>query len=269
MFDFMTLEKVREKGPLVHNITNIVVANDSANGLLAIGASPIMASAKKEMDELAKMADVLVINIGTLDGELVTAMKIAGRAANIAGTPVVLDPVGVGATSYRRKVVQELLAEIQFAAIRGNAGELAAIAGEAWEAKGVDAGVGSADVLTIAEKVANEWNTVVIISGEVDVISDGTRFAKVANGSELLPRITGSGCLLSAVCGSFIAVQEDVFRASVEACASYAVASEYAEIELESKLPGSFRPLFLDALASWSVEKTRAKAKIQESGEHK
>ncbi|EFO5785979.1 hydroxyethylthiazole kinase, partial [Listeria monocytogenes] len=92
MFDFMTLEKVREKGPLVHNITNIVVANDSANGLLAIGASPIMASAKEEMDELAKMADVLVINIGTLDGELVTAMKIAGRAANVAGTPVVLDP---------------------------------------------------------------------------------------------------------------------------------------------------------------------------------
>ncbi|EAE6035576.1 hydroxyethylthiazole kinase [Listeria monocytogenes] len=269
MFDFMTLEKVREKGPLVHNITNIVVANDSANGLLAIGASPIMASAKEEMDELAKMADVLVINIGTLDGELVTAMKIAGRAANVAGTPVVLDPVGVGATSYRRKVVQELLAEIQFAAIRGNAGELAAIAGEAWEAKGVDAGVGTADVLTIAEKVANEWSTVVIISGEVDVISDGTRFAKVVNGSALLPRITGSGCLLSAVCGSFIAVQDDAFRASVEACASYAVASEYAELELERKLPGSFRPLFLDALASWSVEKTHAKAKIQESGEHK
>lgn len=152
MFDFMTLEKVREKGPLVHNITNIVVANDSANGLLAIGASPIMASAKEEMAELAKMADVLVINIGTLDGELVEAMKIAGRAANVAGTPVVLDPVGVGATSYRRKVVQELLSEIKFAAIRGNAGELAAIAGEVWEAKGVDAGVGSADVLTIAEK---------------------------------------------------------------------------------------------------------------------
>ncbi|EHU9850102.1 hydroxyethylthiazole kinase, partial [Listeria monocytogenes] len=120
-----------------------------------------------------------------------------------------------------------------------------------------------------AGKVANEWSTVVIISGEVDVISDGTRFAKVANGSALLPRITGSGCLLSAVCGSFIAVQDDAFRASVEACASYAVASEYAEMELERKLPGSFRPLFLDALASWSVEKTRAKAKIQESGEHK
>ncbi|HAC3548208.1 TPA_asm: hydroxyethylthiazole kinase, partial [Listeria monocytogenes] len=126
-----------------------------------------------------------------------------------------------------------------------------------------------ADVLSIAGKVANEWSTVVIISGEVDVISDGARFAKVANGSALLPRITGSGCLLSAVCGSFIAVQDDAFRASVEACASYAVASEYAEMELERKLPGSFRPLFLDALASWSVEKTRAKAKIQESGEHK
>lgn len=125
----------------------------------------------------------------------------------------------------------------------------------------MDAGVGSADVLSIAEKVANEWSTVVIISGEVDVISDGTRFAKVANGSALLPRITGSGCLLSAVCGSFIAVQDDAFRASVEACASYAVASEYAEIELERKLPGSFRPLFLDALASWSVEKRVPKPK--------
>ncbi|PZG45840.1 hydroxyethylthiazole kinase [Listeria ivanovii] len=269
MFDFKTLEKVRERGPLVHNITNIVVANDSANGLLAIGASPIMASAKEEMAELGKMADVLVINIGTLDDELVEAMKIAGRAANSAGTPVVLDPVGVGATSYRRHIVSELLAEIQFTAIRGNAGELATIAGEVWEAKGVDAGVGSIDTLTIAEKVATTWNTTVVISRAVDVISDGKRYAKVANGSELLPRITGSGCLLSAICGSFIAVEKDVFQACVEACASYAVASEYAEMELPSKLPGSFRPLFIDALASWSVSKIQAKVKIQESGERK
>lgn len=264
---FDVLKQVRKQNPLVHNITNIVVAGDSADGLLAIGASPIMASAVEEVAEIAAASDVLVINIGTLDAELVRAMKQAGKAANEAETPVVLDPVGVGATRFRRKVVAELLEEVKFTAIRGNAGEMAVLADIAWQGKGVDAGSGDADQVEIARQVAKKYRTIAVLSGASDVISDGDQFAKITNGSTLLPRITGSGCLLSAVCGAFIAVSptDAAYLACLEACASYAVASEFAEEKLGSaNLPGSFRPVFLDALANWSKEAVRERVMLEE-----
>ena len=139
------LSKIREQNPLIHNITNIVAANFSANGLLALGASPLMSANIEEMQEVPKISQALVINIGTLIGKDREAMLQAGKTANEVGIPVVLDPVGVGATSYRRETIRELLAEVKFALIRGNAGELAAIAGETWQAKGVDAGQGEVD----------------------------------------------------------------------------------------------------------------------------
>lgn len=267
---FDSLEQVKKGNPLVHNITNIVVAGDLADGLLAIGASPIMASALEEVAEMAENADVLVMNIGTLDAELVRAMKRAGTAANEAGKPVVLDPVGVGATSFRREVVAELLETIRFTAIRGNASEMAVLAGVEWQGRGVDAGSGYADQIEIARQVAKKHKTIAVLSGASDVISDGKRFAKITNGSSLLPRITGSGCLLSAVCGAFIATLpiDAAYVACLEACASYAVASEFAEESLSAKnLPGSFRPAFLDALANWSKEAIQEHAFIEE-GSH-
>ena len=133
------LSKIREQNPLIHNITNIVAANFSANGLLALGASPLMSANIEEMVELPKISQALVINIGTVIGQERDAMLLAGKTANSIGIPVVLDPVGVGATRYRQETVRQLLAEVKFALIRGNAGELAAIAGENWQAKGVDA----------------------------------------------------------------------------------------------------------------------------------
>ncbi|MBC1561591.1 hydroxyethylthiazole kinase [Listeria booriae] len=265
MANWQLIEEVRRKNPLVHVITNIVVANDSANGLLAIGASPIMAAAVEEMDELGGFADAVVINIGTLDAQLVDAMLVVGKAANVAGRPVILDPVGAGATTFRRETVRRLLREIQFAVIRGNMGELASIAGVEWQARGVDAGTGDASMAAeIAQKVAREYKTVVAISGEVDTISDGEQVVTIQNGDPLLPKITGSGCLLSCVIGAFVGVSDSVLEAVVTASASYAIAAEYAVKTLQRQLPASFRVAFLDELASWDMHNQEKLANIKE-----
>ncbi|MBC1935913.1 hydroxyethylthiazole kinase [Listeria grandensis] len=265
MTNWQLIEDVRTRNPLVHTITNIVVANDSANGLLAIGASPIMAAAVEEMTELGEMADAVVINIGTLNADLVAAMLLVGKAANAAGKPVILDPVGVGATTFRRETVRRLLAEIQFAVIRGNIGELASIADVQWQSRGVDAGFGDAERAgDIALKVARKHRTVVAISGAVDTISDGERVVTIQNGDPLLPQITGSGCLLSCVIGAFVGITEDYFEATVTASASYALASEYAARKLDQSLPASFRVAFIDELASWQTHDQAKLANIKE-----
>ncbi|MGR6979861.1 hydroxyethylthiazole kinase [Testudinibacter sp. P27/CKL/0425] len=247
--DYLT--QLRQRNPLIHNITNIVVANYVANGLLAIGASPIMSSAVEEMDELAAICNALVINIGTLTAEQVNAMLLAGKAANRHGIPVVLDPVGVGATRFRQHSVARLLAEVQFSAIRGNAGEMAYLANVDWQSKGVDAGQGNADLAAIANSIAQQYQCCAAISGEVDVISDGNRVAKIRNGSALFPKITGSGCLLSAVCCAFLAVApNDRFHAVLEACTTYAIAGELAASSLQSTQHGQFYTALLDQLAA-------------------
>ena len=173
------LSKIREQNPLIHNITNIVAANFSANGLLALGASPLMSANIEEMIEIPKISQALVINIGTLIGKERDAMLLAGKMANSIGIPVVLDPVGVGVTRYRQETVRQLLAEVKFALIRGNAGELAAIAGADWQAKGVDAGQGKTNLQEAAQRVALCYDCTVLISGEVDIISDGQQTATV------------------------------------------------------------------------------------------
>jgi len=188
------LDQVRARNPLVHNITNIVAANFSANGLLAIGASPIMADSVDEMAELAAVSSAVVLNIGTLNKQKVEAMLVAGKSANRAGVPVVLDPVGAGFTQLRRETTAQLLAEIRFAAVRGNAGEMAHIAGVEWHAKGVDAGSGSADLHSIAQRIAQQYGCVAAISGETDYVSNGSRTAKLNNGTPLFPKATASGC---------------------------------------------------------------------------
>lgn len=241
------LDRIRSDNPLIHNLTNIVVANYVANGLLAIGASPIMSNAPQEMDELASIVSAVAINIGTPTSEQVTAMMAAGRAANRYGKPLLLDPVGVGATAYRRELVQNLLDNVQFAAIRGNAGEMATLAGVDWQSKGVDAGSGSADVHAIAKQVAQQYRTVAVISGEVDVLSDGERIVEISGGTSLFPLITGSGCLHGAVCAAFIAVAEDVLSACVTACAAYATAGEHAAKDHVGN--GGFTTALLDSLA--------------------
>ena len=193
------LDKVRRQNPLVHNITNGVAMNFTANGLLALGASPIMADEVSEMADMAAICSALLINIGTLRRQTVEAMLTAGKAANARGIPVVFDPVGAAATQFRRDTVERLLAEVRFAAIRGNAAEMAYIAGGAWQGKGVDAGGGAANAAEVAATAAKRYGCVAAVSGATDYVSDGLCTVAVANGTPLFPKITASGCLLGSV----------------------------------------------------------------------
>lgn len=245
------LDSVRKHNPLVLNITNDVVTQYVANGLLALGASPIMSNAPQEMDELAAISGAVVINIGTLTENQVAAMLVAGKAANAAGVPVVLDPVGVGASTFRRQTVERLLSEIRFSLIRGNVGEIATLSGTAWQTKGVDSGSGQADVADLVTRVAQRHQAVVLASGAVDTVGDGQRVATIHNGTPLFPRITGSGCLLSSVCGAFVAVaKKTVFEAMITAAAAYAVAGELAAEGLSEHQTGQFAVRLLDSLAA-------------------
>ena len=256
------LSEIRKQNPLIHNITNIVAANFSANGLLALGASPLMSANIEEMVELPKISQALVINIGTVIDQERDAMLLAGKTANSIGIPVVLDPVGVGATSYRRETIRQL-AEVKFALIRGNAGELAAIAGEDWQAKGVDAGQGKTNLQEVAQRVAQRYDSTVLISGEVDIISDGQQTATVHNGTPLFPKVTASGCLLSAVCAAFLAVDEGKhFSATIEACAAYTIAGEIAAKNLTTQV-GQFQIRLLDELSALTPNVIEQNAEVK------
>ena len=262
------LDAVRAKRPLVHSITSSVAAHFSANGLLALGASPLMANSPAEVAELAAHSATLVLNIGMPTDAQVEAMLLAGEAANRAAVPVVLDPVAVSASAYRQEIVAKLLARLQFAAIRGNAAELAYLADVPWQASGVDAGEGSGDLAAIARQVATRYRCLAVLSGARDYISDGKRLAVLANGTPLLPRITASGCLLSAVLAAFLAVApaNERFPAACEACASYAIAGEQAAAGLAPSQSGSFAARFIDALAAISAAEVAAAIRI-ETGE--
>ena len=204
------LENIRTTAPLVHNITNFVVMNPSANILLAIGASPVMAHSRKEVADMAAMAGVLVLNIGTLAEEWIEAMVLAAKAANQRGIPVVLDPVGAGATYYRTRTVKRILSEVNISVIRGNASEVLSLADDDVKTKGVDSSLALSDaIVDVAGVLARQHGCTVAISGENDLITDGHRMLRVANGVPLMTRVTGLGCGLSAVAGAFCAVARD------------------------------------------------------------
>lgn len=205
----MSLFNIRERNPLVHCITNYVVTNFTANGLLAIGASPIMADEVEEMNDMVSIIDALLINIGTINARTREAMFVAGKKANERKIPVVLDPVGVGATAFRKQTVEELLANVQIDLIRCNAGELATIAGVEWQSKGVESGEGEMDVCDVAKQVANEHNCFVIVTGPSDVLTDGNTVLQTSGGHEYMTQVTGAGCLLSAICAAALTVEEN------------------------------------------------------------
>jgi hydroxyethylthiazole kinase len=243
------LIKLRAEQPLIHCITNIVVANFQANGLLALGASPVMADAIEEAAEIAAVSSATILNIGTLKRDTVEAIILAGKSAVINGSPVVLDPVGAGATSFRKESVKRILNEVDVTLIRCNAGELAAIAEVDWQVKGVDAGEGDADIEEIAKEVAREYNCLVAVSGTVDILTDGHEIIKITGGHPLMTRVTGVGCLLSSVVGAFLAVgHENQMKAVAAALTFYKRVGEKAA-ELADG-PGDFAIHFLNTLYS-------------------
>ncbi|WP_086349368.1 hydroxyethylthiazole kinase [Candidatus Enterococcus clewellii] len=264
MYPYQLIEEIRKQNPLIHNITNIVVANDSANGLLAIGASPFMSSAPEEMEEVAALASATVLNTGTLSAEQLEAMRLVGKRANELGKPVVIDPVGVGATTFRKREIGRLLTEINPTLIRGNAGEIAALADIEWQSKGVDAGKGSADLVMAAEITAKKYQTIVSVSGETDIVTDGTTTYFVDNGTPFFTAMTGAGCLLSCVCGAFLAADATKsLEAVVVANCSYAIAGEVAAADLNGLSVGSFRTNLLDILSQIDSKRMKQDAKIR------
>jgi hydroxyethylthiazole kinase len=246
--------KVKQQNPLVHNITNVVVTNFTANGLYALGASPVMAYAKEEVADMAKIAGALVLNIGTLTHEEVEAMMIAGKSANENNVPIIFDPVGAGATPYRTETARQIVKELSISIIRGNAAEIANVIGEEWSIKGVDAGEGNGNSLELAQSAAKKLNTIVVITGKDDVVTDGKTTFVVYNGHSILTKVTGTGCLLSSVVGAFAAVETDRVFAAVSALATYGVAAEIAAERTAAEGPGSFQIEFLNQLSKVSAE---------------
>ena len=244
---------VREQSPLVHNITNYVAMNFSANALLAAGASPVMAHSADEVKDMALMAGALVINIGTLDSKWVEAMLIAGKTKHDAGGIVVLDPVGVGATPYRTETAWRIIEECHPDIIRGNASEIMALLNADIKSKGVDSSCSSSDAVESAVKLAERTGAVVVISGETDYITDGQRIETITNGSRMMPYVTAMGCTASSMVGAFAAVNPlELLDASLHAMALMGVAGEIAAKQSDG--PGSLQIKFLDILYNITEE---------------
>ena len=244
------LALVREQKPLVVNITNYVVMNNTANALLAIGASPIMAHSRQEMAEMMHIAGSLVINIGTLDSEWIERMLFAVEQANANNKPIVLDPVGCGASVLRTQTARTLAANANNLIIRGNASEIIALAGEASQTKGVDALDSSNTALAAAQALVAQYHANVVISGEVDYVVTASQTISLSNGHHMMPYVTGMGCSLTALTGAFAAIGE---TSGLAATAIYAIAGEIAAEK--SAGPASLQLNIIDVLYQISTEK--------------
>ncbi len=256
------LQAVRTTAPLIHNITNFVVMNFTANSLLAMGASPVMAHAENEVVDMVAHAGALVLNIGTLTNSWVESMIKAGRAAAARNTPIILDPVGAGATPLRTQSAKRIIDETRVGIIRGNASEILSLRHPDSATKGVDALHSVDEAEESAKVLARELDATLAITGPVDLVTDGDRVLKISNGHPLMPYITGTGCGASAVIGAFAAVDKDFVSAAATALAFFGLAGEKAA--LSANAPGSFMIALLDALYTISPVDLLAGARIEE-----
>jgi len=255
------LALVREKCPLVHNITNYVVMHYTASALLALGASPVMAHAVEEMEEMASLADALVLNIGTLSMPWIEGMLAAGNVASTRGIPIIVDPVGAGATRLRTSAAVRLLDECRVTVLRGNASEVLAVAQGASGTRGVDAAHRVEDAAEAAREFAGRRAVTVAITGPVDHVTDGAGLLRVRNGHPAMGRITGSGCTATAVIGAFCAVNTRALEATAHALAFFGVAGEHAA--RESALPGRFGTALIDMLQAVTPDCLASEARIE------
>ena len=257
------LEAIRTERPMVHHITNYVTVNDCANITMCIGAAPVIAHSADEVSEMVSMAGALVLNIGTLDAAQIEAMLIAGKRANELGIPVVLDPVGAGATRLRTSSARKLISDLKLALIKGNAGEVATLAGEEASVRGVDSMSVKKDILGIVSKFAAKLGTTVAITGKTDIVSDGKSTLLVDNGHPLMSSFSGSGCMVASLCGAFAAVSGDRLKSTVAALAAFGISGENAA--KKAKGPYSFRAALFDAVAALTPAELARKAKVREA----
>lgn len=257
------LGRVRVKRPLVHHITNYVTVNDCANITLCAGGAPVMADAREEVAEMVAVSGALVLNIGTLNPSLIESMILAGTAANEKKIPVILDPVGVGATRLRTTSAQRLLDELKITILKGNAGEIGVLAGAEGKVRGVDSDGLKGDPITVARDFARAENLTVVVSGETDIVTDGKRTLLVENGDPMMGIICGTGCMASSVVGTFAAVCDDPVIASAGALAAFGIAGEKAAAK--QGRPGSFKPVLLDELAALDLLTLEECAKVRDA----
>ena len=272
-----TLKQIKDKNPLTHCITNSVTINDCANAVLAIGGSPFMAEDAEELEEVVTISDVLVINIGKLSKEQINSMHVSAKVANETKTPIVIDPVGVGVTQLRNKTTLDLINNYDIAAIRGNISEIKSIAkleeviDENNTAKGVD--VNTDDIITkenlsangeIIKELANKLDTTILASGPIDILSDGTTTVAIDNGDDMMPLITGSGCMLSSIVGSCIGGSTPL-EGTLVAILAMNLAGEKARAKVEERDEGtgSFRTYLIDYLYKTNAESLVSESNIE------
>ncbi|MEI7434225.1 MAG: hydroxyethylthiazole kinase [Methanomicrobiales archaeon] len=255
------LELLRQNQPLVHHITNYVTVNDCANITLCIGASPVMSHALEEVEEMVSHAGALVLNIGTLDPDQAKSMLLAGHAANKLDIPVIVDPVGTGATRYRTHFMSHLIDELQISIIKGNAGEIGMLAGADAHVKGVDSGDVKGDLCNIAQIFALKTGITTVISGPTDIVSDGSQVITVENGHPMMGRISGTGCMLTSIIASFAAIERDMAETSAASLAAFGIAGERAASNTSG--PGSFKTALFDQLSLLTPDELARNAKFR------
>lgn len=260
------LEQVRDKVPLIHNITNYVTVNDVANAILAIGASPIMADAIEEAADITAVSSALVLNIGTLNGRTVESMISAGKKANSLGIPVIFDPVGAGASCLRSDVTRTILESVKISILRGNLSEISFTAGLSASTKGVDVSKEDEkhDIVSVARKAAAQWDCIAAVTGAVDVIAGPGRLVKIRNGNKMLSRVTGTGCMTTALVGAFAGAGQDPFAAAAGGVASMGIAGELAFEAAGKTGTGSYHIAIIDALSCLDGKLFAGRIKLDE-----
>ena len=257
------LSLLREKKPLIHNITNFVVMNYTANALLAMGASPVMAHAQNEVEDMVSFAGALVLNIGTLTDDWIASMVKAGIKASTMGTPIILDPVGSGATPLRTNSAKQIIDQTKISVIRGNASEILSLRHEDSKTKGVDSVHSVDEAADTARILAEELQTTLAITGPVDLVTNGQRVIRVSNGHPLMGYVTGTGCTATTAIGAFLAVDSDPVTATATALAFFGLAGEVAG--QAAPAPGSFMIQLIDALYTITPDELRNGCRIEEN----
>lgn len=263
--DIVDLIKLRK--PLIHNITNYVTANDCANAVLAIGASPIMADDICEVSDITAISSALVINIGTLNGRTLESMLCSAKKANDLGIPVIFDPVGAGASVMRNEATETILSKVRVSAVRGNLSEISFVAGLGAHTKGVDVSEKDTSALNnkdIALAASKKLDCIAAITGETDVVSDGKRLAVISNGNKMLSSVTGTGCMTTALAGAFLGAAGDTFAAVAGGIAAMGIAGEMAFEAAGGKGTGSFHIAVIDAISRLTKNVFLERAKIDE-----
>jgi hydroxyethylthiazole kinase len=258
---YSLLRKIRAEKPLIHHLTNWVTIYDCANIVKVLGASPVMAHAQEEVAEMAGIASSLVLNIGTLTLDFVQAMKVAAKSANAKGIPVLLDACGAGATRLRDQKCFELLEEVRIDILKGNASEIARLAGEDVMTRGVDAACVTSNKFKLVQRLAQQRNCTVVMTGEVDIIADKDRIYLVKNGHLMMSNIVGTGCMAASVIGAFAAVEPDLSYAATAGLVCFEIAAELAA--KESSGPGEFKEKIFDCLFNLDKRIINKKQKIE------